>query len=336
MTFTTKEKLSISLLLFLSYLIPALPEWLQYKTGHFRVIGMSAPIWLTCFYIGPYWLNYAIYKVPFINKQHVVVKGILFIVLMCFGAVLVNKLHLMVFEHYRFSFAQQITSAVLWGIFFFAMTQLYLMYLRLQQERKLREHVQWVNLNNRLNPHFLFNSLNTISALMYQSVDEADEVLHKLSDILRYSLDKQAQWVSLEHELAICRTYLAIEKARFTDNLNIEWHYEESLLKQVNVPPLLLQPLIENAIKHVTSRPIKLVIAVEKQAADLIFSVQDNGQGFPEKVFSSTRAATEKSGNTGHGLDITAQRLVLLDGELKLTNKGGALCQVVLPIKACE
>lgn len=335
MTFTLKEKISVTVLLFLTYLIPAVPEWLNYSSVHFEIIAISAPIWLICFYIGPFWLHYGLTQLSFVNKLHVVIKGAIFIALMFLGAVLVNELHTLAHPYYRFTFAEQVTSAVLWGVFFFSMTQLYMMHLRLEQERRLREQVQWINLNNRLNPHFLFNSLNTISALMYQSTEQADEVLQKLSDILRYSLDKQADQVSFVHELAICKTYLAIEKARFTDNLQITWLYDETQVADIKVPPLLLQQLIENAIKHVKTRPMKLTIRAEVKQANLVCEVADNGQGFsPQQLelMLSDKAQTSK----GHGLDITAKRLALVGGSLILSNHGGARCQVILPIKACE
>ncbi len=335
MTFTLKEKISVTVLLFLTYLIPAVPDWLNHSSNYFEIIMISAPIWLLCFYIGPFWLHYWLMQYSFANKLHVVMKGILFVTLMFLGAMLVNELHLLASPYFRFSLAEQVTSAVLWGVFFFSMTQLYMMYLRLAQERRLREQVQWINLNNRLNPHFLFNSLNTISALMYQSTEQADEVLQKLSDILRYSLDKQTEQVSFDYELTICKTYLAIEKARFTDNLEITWLYDETQFSDIKVPPLLLQPLIENAIKHVKTRPIKITIRAEIKQSSLVCEVADNGQGFSQQQLAPMLSDKPQT-NQGHGLDIAAQRLSLVGGSLNLFNREGARCQVILPIKAYE
>lgn len=333
MTFTLKEKISITVLLFLTYLIPTVPEWFNHSSHHFEIVTISAPIWLICFYIGPFWLHYGLTQFSFVNKLHVVIKGALFVTLMFLGAVLVNELHLFATPYFQFTLAQQVTSAVLWGVFFFSMTQLYMMYLRLEQERRLREQVQWINLNNRLNPHFLFNSLNTISALMYQSTEQADEVLQKLSDILRYSLDKQTEQVSFAYELIICKTYLAIEKARFTHNLDITWLYDETQVSEIKVPPLLLQQLIENAIKHVKTRPIKITISAEIKQSNLVCEVADNGQGFSQQQLETMRSDKPQM-SKGHGLDIAAKRLSLVGGSLILSNGGGARCQVTLPIKA--
>ncbi|WP_372769365.1 sensor histidine kinase [Pseudoalteromonas sp.] len=192
-----------------------------------------------------------------------------------------------------------------------------------------------MNLNNRLNPHFLFNSLNTISALMYQSTEQADEVLQKLSDILRYSLDKQTEQVTLSHEITICKTYLAIEKARFTDSLQVTWLLDETQVSDIKVPPLLLQPLIENAIKHVKVRPIKLTIRIQIEQDNLVCEVADNGQGFSQTQLDS-KLTKQPLNDLGHGLDITAKRLALMNGRLILSNHGGARCRVTLPIKTCE
>lgn len=335
MTFTLKEKISVTVLLCLTYLIPVVPEWLSHSSHHLEIIAVSAPIWLVCFYLGPFWLHYWLNQFSFISKLHVVARGAIFIALMLLGALLVTELHTIAYPQFQFTLAQQVTSAVLWGVFFFSMTQLYMMYLRLQQERRLREQVQWINLNNRLNPHFLFNSLNTISALMYQSTEQADEVLQKLSDILRYSLDKQTGQVSFDYEITICKTYLAIEKARFTDNLEITWLYDEAQVSNVKVPPLLLQQLIENAIKHVKTRPIKITISAEIKQSNLVCEVADNGQGFSQQQLEPMLGEKEKT-SKGHGLDIAAQRLSLVGGSLILSNREGARCQVILPINTCE
>ena len=186
-----------------------------------------------------------------------------------------------------------------------------------------------MNLTNRLNPHFLFNSLNTISALIHSSPEKADEVLHKLADILRYSVDQQKEWVSLERELTICHTYLAIEKSRFTDNLNISWQLDEALNPSMyKVPPLLLQPLIENVMKHVKARPIEMTIGVHVENDSLSFLVLDNGQGFDDSIFRD-------KAQPGHGLDIVRQRVAIAGGTMELSNQGGAVCKISLPIHAC-
>lgn len=333
MNFNNKEKLFISVLLLVLYLIPAGLEWTQFEKVHLPLIAVSLPIWLTFFYIGPFWLFYGLQKTALVGGLHIVLRGVLFVTLMFAGAHIVDRLHSLVFLHYQFSLQEQFLSAFLWGVFIFSMAHMYLLYLRFMQEQRLRKEAQWADLTNRLNPHFLFNSLNTISALIHSSPDKADEVLHKLADILRYSVDQQNEWVSLEHELAICQTYLGIEKARFTDNLNIHWQVDEFVNPALYmVPPLLLQPLIENVVKHVKTRPIELSISVQAEPGNLVFSVRDNGKGFSESVLNEEM-------QSGQGLDIVKKRVAIAGGDTTFYNQnseqGGAVCEIRLPINSC-
>lgn len=329
MKFNKKEQLVISALLVLLYLIPAGLEWLQFEKEHLTIIAISLPIWLAFFFIGPFWLFYALQKTRPIDSLNVFMQGFIYVVIMFIGAYMVNELHLLAFPDYQFPVEEQLVSALLWGVFIFAMAQMYLLYLRLVSERKLKQEAQWMNLTNRLNPHFLFNSLNTISALIHSSPQKADDVLHKLADILRYSVEQQKEWVSLERELSICETYLNIEKARYTDNLVINWKLDEALNPaRYKVPPLLLQPLIENVIKHVKIRPITIDIGVHVETDSLTFLVRDNGNGFDESVLN------EKT-QSGQGLDIVKKRIAIAGGALQLSNQGGAVCKISLPIHPC-
>lgn len=124
---------------------------------------------------------------------------------------------------------------------------------RARAEQKLRTLVRESELNmlkSQINPHFLFNSLNSISSLIMTSPEEAREMVIRLSDFLRYSLKhRETEFVSLDEELVRMKDYLSIEKIRFGEKL----HYQLSAsreCKQLRVPTMILQPLIENAIKH--------------------------------------------------------------------------------------
>ncbi len=135
----------------------------------------------------------------------------------------------------------------------------------------------------------MFNSLNTISAYIHSNPDLADEVLHELADILRYSLDTgEVSSVSLQQEIAIINKYLNIEKARFGDRLIVIFNIPEDLLN-TEVPPLLLQPIVENAIKHNAKKTaLTITITVERTIQSsgplLITTISDNGTGFTEEV----------------------------------------------------
>jgi two-component system, LytTR family, sensor kinase len=105
-------------------------------------------------------------------------------------------------------------------------------------------------LRNQLNPHFLFNSLNSISSLTLLDAEKAHEMIIKLSDFLRYTVsNSQMQRVTLAQEMEMCRAFLEIEKIRFGEKIKLEINISEEALK-AEVPSLLLQPLFENALKH--------------------------------------------------------------------------------------
>ena len=118
-----------------------------------------------------------------------------------------------------------------------------------QLETRLVE-AQLQTLQRQLQPHFLFNTLNTISALMHRDVEAADEMIARLSDLLRMSLDMVGmQEVSLKEELDFLQKYVEIEQTRFHDRLSVVFEVQPGTLDAL-VPNLLLQPLVENAIKH--------------------------------------------------------------------------------------
>lgn len=146
MHFNHKEKLYISALLVLVYLIPAGLEWLQFEQEHLPMIAVSLPIWLAFFFLGPFWLFYILQKTRLIGRLNVFMQGIVYVVVMYVGAYVVSELHVLAFPGYRFPLGEQLASAVLWGVFIFSMTHMYLLYLRLVSERKLKQEAQWLNL----------------------------------------------------------------------------------------------------------------------------------------------------------------------------------------------
>lgn len=103
-------------------------------------------------------------------------------------------------------------------------------------------------LQARIHPHFLFNTLNSAAALIHLRPGDAERVLLDLSDLFRAALSEPG-WVPLQHELDLCRRYLAIEQLRFGDRLKVEWHLGEDL-DALHVPLLAVQPLVENAVAH--------------------------------------------------------------------------------------
>ncbi len=165
-------------------------------------------------------------------------------------------------------------------------------------------------LKSQLQPHFLFNTLNSISVLTRENPVLADKTIHLLSDLLRYSLKHaQQQFVTLEAEISFINDYLAIEKVRFGERLNIEMDIDPQTL-QIMVPSLLLQPLVENAIKHgVTKKRGQgfIKISAQKNAKTLILKIIDNGKNKEKQPVSEE--------NFGIGLKNTSKRLQSLYGQ---------------------
>lgn len=183
-------------------------------------------------------------------------------------------------------------------------------------------------LRGQLHPHFLFNTLNDIAELIHEDPDRADEMLTTVSELLRASLARTGQRdVSLEQELEFLESYLAIARMRFRDRLTIEVDVPAAL-RASRVPSLILQPVVENAIRHGVARRDGggRVTIVASRAGDLLrLEVRDNGPG----------PSTEGSGE-GMGLRTTRERLrEQFDGaarfDLRAADGGGAVAVIEIP-----
>ncbi len=188
-------------------------------------------------------------------------------------------------------------------------------------------------LRMQLNPHFLFNTLNTISSLIHDHPDEADRMVVRLSELLRLSLDRldQAE-VPLTRELALLERYLEIERVRFEDRLAVTTQVESGL-GEARVPCLILQPLVENAVRHgieAQESGGRLTIRARRVDGSLELSVADNGPGIPGV---STVPQRE-----GVGLSNTRARLRHLYGdrqslELLAVPGGGLEVRITMPLQ---
>jgi sensor histidine kinase YesM len=167
-------------------------------------------------------------------------------------------------------------------------------------------------LKMQIHPHFLFNTLNSIVGLIQTDRDAAEIMTRKLSDFLRITLKNSAETtVSLEEEFSFIKTYLEIEKVRFQKLLTVEFCYDETILS-AKVPNLILQPLVENAIKHGISRKKKdgrIKISAFRDGGFLALEVLDNGD-WSDRVHNGTEP--EKS---GVGLKNTVERLKQIYGD---------------------
>ncbi|MCB0282136.1 MAG: histidine kinase [Calditrichae bacterium] len=211
-------------------------------------------------------------------------------------------------------------------------------YKRFQQEKTQNAELQSAlitaqldALKMKLQPHFLFNTLNSISVLIKDNPQKAGETVNRLSDLLRHVLNNvDDQFTELENEISFIRQYLAIEKVRFGERLTVTIELDDGL-KKVPVPSLLLQPIVENAIRHgIARRRGKGVIDIKvfKNNHFLTIDVSDNGIGYnPQK------GELEK----GLGLKITTDRLKSLFGdEYKLNivavKSGGTKVSLQIPV----
>jgi signal transduction histidine kinase len=191
-------------------------------------------------------------------------------------------------------------------------------------------------LKMQLHPHFLFNTLNAISELIYKDPESAERMIGDLSDLLRMSFQNlEVQEITLKQELEFLRKYLEIEQMRFHDRLRVEMKIAPETL-DAQVPNMILQPLVENAIKHglaPRSEGGKIEIGAERSNGHLQITVSDDGIGVP---FNDVENLPE-----GVGLSNTRKRLRHLYGErhqfeLATSEKSGLKVNLTIPFKESE
>jgi len=185
-------------------------------------------------------------------------------------------------------------------------------------------------LKTQLHPHFLFNTLHSISTLMYRDVEAADRMLARLSELLRLTLESSdAQEVSLHDEISMLEKYLEIEKIRLGERLTVDFDIDPAL-DDVLVPNLVLQPIVENAVKHgiaPRSAPGRIEVRAWAEDGRLHLRVSDDGLGLPEPP---SRLAT------GIGLSNVRARLNHLYGEavsMRASHPTGLIVDLTLPLR---
>ena len=178
------------------------------------------------------------------------------------------NLHLLEPDELKFSFARRYVAAsinaffllTLWNLIYFVYH--YATRVRNQQIESLKTEalirdLQLQTIKSHINPHFIFNALNSIRALIDENPSRARQAITELSNILRNSmLADKVETVSLSKELSIVKDYLALEEIRFEERLKVNYNLEEDTLEQ-QVPPMMLQTLVENAIKHGIGKSMK-------------------------------------------------------------------------------
>jgi two-component system LytT family sensor kinase len=192
---------------------------------------------------------------------------------------------------------------------------------RLAEQEHLLMEARVAALANQINPHFLFNTLTSISSLIRSQPETARVLIVKLSALLRRLLRSQEHFVTLREELSAVDEYLDIERVRFGPTLVVERHVDETCLDVV-VPSMILQPLVENSIKHGLGRKVgegRITLRASRAAGLVTLEVQDNGVGLPQ-----TRMEAESE--SGIGLRNVNERLRVIYGapyQLKLHSLPG-------------
>ena len=179
-----------------------------------------------------------------------------------------------------------------------------------------------------INPHFIFNSLNSIRALIDENPQRARNAITELSNILRSSLNtEKGETVSFKEELKIVKDYLALENMRFEDRLRVEYDVDEQTLNQP-VPPMMLQTLVENAIKHGISKQLQ---------GGVVKIISDNKKFFHELSVQNTGYLNGGAKRKGFGISSTQDRLNLLYGnkatfEIKQLSPTLVEAKVLIPL----
>ena len=199
---------------------------------------------------------------------------------------------------------------------------------KLSHLRELKTKAELKSLQSQINPHFLYNSLNSIASLAPINAIKTQKMAHSLSDLFKYSINRKGQKMStVKDEIEMVQAYLEIEKIRFAERLQFTIEADETLLHH-KIPLFVIQPLLENAIKHGVSKNKdkgEVVLKIEKGTNAIIIAVSDNGPDFLEGLVS------------GHGLQTVYDLLSLSYGDkasLNWTNTPQKMITITIPKNA--
>jgi two-component system, LytTR family, sensor histidine kinase LytS len=215
---------------------------------------------------------------------------------------------------------------------------------KMDEQKIALESAKFKLLQAQINPHFLFNSLNTIAWMTGKDAAKAEELILHLSNFLRQSFDQKGDFVTLKKEIEYLKSYLFIEKARFMEKLKIEYTVDESVLSYY-IPPFLIQPLVENSIKHGISKKKEggtVHIVVQPDGNMIKVAVSDDGNGCTperlEEIFHPPAFEREDAPRRGIGVLNVKERVTALFGqeskfEMKSKVSEGTTVSFYLPQK---
>lgn len=210
--------------------------------------------------------------------------------------------------------------------------------------RRLVKELELLALQNQINPHFLFNTLNVLSKLaILEGAEKTSDLIVSLSNLLRYSLQKLDKPVTLQEELDHIREYVTIQLARFRDRIRFDLHFDASVLQQ-QIPALTIQPFIENAFLHGVEDMEDgaiIVLTLSRAHEDVQIEISDNGKGMTEETRLSVlrlKGEAESGSSTGLGMQNVFRRLQLFYGkegmvEINSNIGRGTTITIRIPVK---
>jgi len=235
-------------------------------------------------------------------------------------------------------FSKLLVNVLNLGIFIIPWTLIYYFYHYIEKSRRqqldtlkleaLVKELELKTIKSHINPHFIFNALNSIRALIDENPGRARDAITELSNILRSSMQaEKLETVPFEKELNIVKDYLALEHIRFEDRLKVEYQIDEDTLDQP-VPPMMLQTLVENAIKHGIGREVR---------GGVIKIVSDFKGDYHELIVQNSGKLNGHINEEGFGLSSTKNRLQLLFGDksnfqIKQMNGNIVEATVLIPV----
>ncbi|MFD0773524.1 sensor histidine kinase, partial [Streptomonospora algeriensis] len=217
---------------------------------------------------------------------------------------------------------------------------LHLELAELNRRQRLAVDAKLDALRAQINPHFLFNTLNTIASKVHTDTEETRQLLVRLSDFFRYVVRQEGHFAEFGQEYFFVRTYVSLEQARYGDRVRVRYDIDPQVLT-AHVPVLIIQPLVENAIKHglsgkVEGGTVTLKARVDPLTRTTSIRVADNGVGIPADLLKRISDGERREGD-GQGLSNIAGRLASLYGEryrldIQSTENGGTVVDLQIPL----
>lgn len=272
--------------------------------------------------------NYSWVKIISIHTVFSILIGLIIRFIFDFYSILIGKIDLANFDLRRsinaFVFVMDLNFLIYFAMVFIIYTYYYLKQVKEAEKRHSKLESQLVNtrmkmLSSQLQPHFLFNTLNSIAVLTDMDTSKAKDTIADLSDFLReilYNSDRNR--ISLDEELRILEYYLNIVNVRFSDHLHIRKEIDDSLLLK-RVPAMLLQPVIENSIKHGYSydhTDLNILVSIYEEGKMLVIKVENDGE-----PVSETHAELMKKGVGLKNIDDRLRNLYKEDYFFEIRNK---------------